>query len=99
MPSVYLVIPSMDYIPTAVYNSTIPNKPRRRARPVIPGKGDTMKQKSLIDLLIELDTIEKRLDRIRNDPEYIKGEAARVFGNKAKQDHTAAINKIIDMYA
>lgn len=37
---------------------------------------------SLTELLIELDTINRRLDKIKNDPSYIQNEVNRIFGNK-----------------
>lgn len=58
-----------------------------------------MKQKTLIDLLIDLDQVEKNLERIKNDPEYIKGKAEKIFGNKDyTAQHKEAINHILEMY-
>lgn len=53
---------------------------------------------SLTELLIELDTINKKLDRINNDPSYIQNEVNRIFGNKKYIDREKVnqdLNKIL----
>ena len=44
-------------------------------------------KKTLTELLIDLDTVNRRLDKIKNDPSYIQKEVDRVFGNKRYIDH------------
>ena len=54
------------------------------------------KKMNLYDLIIELETVNRELDRIKNDPDYIKQETARIFGNKPRRDHKKEIAAIID---
>lgn len=42
---------------------------------------------SFTELLIAYDTVNRKLDRIKNDPDYIKEEVNRVFGDKQYVDH------------
>lgn len=46
-----------------------------------------MKQeKSLVELIIELEECNKRLDRIQNDPTYIDEKVKAIFGDKKYTD-------------
>lgn len=52
-------------------------------------------RKSLINLLIELDQVNKNLDRIKNDPSYIEEKAKEVFKNRPKKDYSKDIADIM----
>lgn len=54
--------------------------------------------KDLKTLLIELDQVNRRLDRIKNDPEYIEQKAKEVFGDKPKRDYSSELNAIMDQF-
>lgn len=57
-----------------------------------------MKNKTLPELLIELDRINKEIERIRNDEEYIERKTKEIFGNKKYYDREKAaadIEKIL----
>lgn len=52
----------------------------------------------LKSLLIQLDQVNKKIDKIQNDPNYIKKESERVFRNHKKRDHSKELNAIISTY-
>ncbi len=54
-------------------------------------------KKNIVELLIELDKINRKLERIKNDPDYIKQEVNRVFGDKVYSDHER-LNEILNTY-
>ena len=57
-----------------------------------------MKQeKTITELIIDLQAVNARLEKIRND-DYIKQEAEKIFGNRPKKDHTAEIRAILDAF-
>ena len=43
-------------------------------------------EKSLKDLLIELDTINRQIERINTDPEYIKQRVKEIFGEETEEE-------------
>ena len=51
--------------------------------------------KSLVNLLIELDQVNKNLDRIKNDPSYIEEKTKEVFKNRPKKDYSKDIADIM----
>ena len=53
---------------------------------------------NLTELLIELDAVNKRLDRIENDPDYIKEKAAAIFKGKSYGPDPEAIKAILNDY-
>lgn len=58
-----------------------------------------MKQeKTITELIIDLQAVNARLEKIRNDDDYIKQEAEKIFGNRPKKDHTAEIKAILDAF-
>ncbi len=56
------------------------------------------KEKDLFSLLVELDQVNGRLDRIKKDPDYIEEKAREVFKNHQKRDYTKELNAIINNY-
>lgn len=56
------------------------------------------KEKDLVSLLIELDQVNGRLDKIGNDPSYIEEKTKEVFKNHQKRDYTKELNAIINNY-
>lgn len=52
--------------------------------------------KTITNLLIELETINKELNRIESDPEYIRKKAAEVFKGKSYKPDPEAIKAIFD---
>lgn len=56
------------------------------------------KEKDLFSLLAELNQINRKLDRIKNDPDYIEEKTREVFKNHQKRDYTKELNTIIDSY-
>ena len=58
-----------------------------------------MKQeKTITELIIDLQAVNARLEKIKNDPDYIKQEAKKLFGNRPTKDHTAEIRAILDAF-
>ena len=58
-----------------------------------------MKQeKTITELIIDLQAVNARLDKIRNDPAYIDQEVKKIFGNRPTKDHTAEIRAILDAF-
>lgn len=53
-----------------------------------------MKKRTLMQDIAELDRLNKELDRIQNDPEYIAKKAKEVFGDTS--DITSSLTKAID---
>ena len=51
---------------------------------------------SLTELLIELDTVNRNLDQIANDPEYIKQKADEIYKGKSYKTDPAAIQAIVN---
>ena len=49
----------------------------------------------LKSLLIELDQVNKNLDRIKNDPSYIEEKTKEVFKNRPKKDYSKDIADIM----
>lgn len=47
------------------------------------------KEKSLTELIIELEEVNRTLDKIKNDPSYIEEKVKQVFGDKK---HTQQID-------
>lgn len=39
-------------------------------------------EKSITELIIELEDVKRNLDRIKNDPEYIEQKVAAIFNGK-----------------
>lgn len=56
------------------------------------------KEKDLVSLLMELNQVNRRLDRIKNDPDYIEEKTREVFKNHQKRDYTKELNAIINNY-
>lgn len=56
-----------------------------------------MNKKNIVELLIELDETNRKLERIKNDPSYIKQEVERIFGDKVYTDHER-LNEILNTY-
>ena len=54
------------------------------------------KPQDLTALLIAYDESRRRLDRIQNDPEYIKAKTAQVFKNHTPRDYTAEIKALFE---
>ena len=54
------------------------------------------KKMNLYQLVIELEAVNNRLDRIKNDPEYIRKETDRIFKDRPRRDHSKEIAAIID---
>ena len=52
--------------------------------------------KNMIELLTELQTINERIDKIQNDPEYIESKAREVFKGKSYKVDPAAITAIVN---
>lgn len=63
------------------------------AGPPAERKGNHMNIK---ELMIELDTVNRNLDRIANDPEYIKQKADEIYKGKSYKTDPAAIQAIVD---
>lgn len=55
-------------------------------------------EKDLVSLLVELNQVNRKLDRIKNDPDYIKEKTREVFKNHQKRDYTKELNAIINNY-
>lgn len=53
-------------------------------------------KKDLFSLLVELDQVNGRLDRIKNDPDYIEEKTREVFKNHQKRDYAKELIAIID---
>lgn len=53
---------------------------------------------NLIELMIELEEVNKRIDRIENDPDYIKEKAAAIFKGKTYGPDPEAIKAILNDY-
>lgn len=45
------------------------------------------KEKSLIELLTDLDQVNRNLDRIKNDPSYIEEKTREIFKNHKSPDY------------
>ena len=56
------------------------------------------KEKDLVSLLIELDQVNRKLDRIKNDPDYIREETEKIFKDRPKRGYKKELNAIIDNY-
>lgn len=54
--------------------------------------------KTLTELLIEWDTVNKKLDKIQNDPTYIDNKVKEVFGNKKYTPDKADIKKLLEAF-
>ena len=54
-------------------------------------------KKSLVNLLIEWDQVNKNLDRIKNDPSYIEEKTKEVFKNYKKRDYSKEIDAIMSI--
>lgn len=59
-----------------------------------------MKNQDLTSLLIQWDQCNKKIEKIKNDPEYIKKETRRVFGEGRglSQDQKRQLNTILNSY-
>ena len=55
-------------------------------------------EKDLFSLLAELSQVNRKLDRIKNDPDYIEEKTREVFKNHQKRDYTKELNAIINNY-
>lgn len=55
-------------------------------------------EKDLVSLLMELSQVNRKLDRIKNDPDYIEEKAKEVFKNHQKRDYIKELNAIINNY-
>ena len=54
-------------------------------------------KKSLTELLIELNEVNAKLERIKNDPDYINGRVNEVFGDKKYIETSAEdISKMLE---
>ena len=53
-------------------------------------------QKNLVDLVLELEKVNARLDKIKKDPDYIKKKADQVFKDRPRRDYSSEINAIIN---
>ena len=53
--------------------------------------------KSIIDLIIDLENVNRRLDRIKNDPGYIEKITEKVFRDRPKRDTRKDIEKIMTL--
>lgn len=53
------------------------------------------KEKSLIELLTDLDQVNRNLDRIKNDPSYIEEKTREVFKNHKTPDYQKDITAIL----
>lgn len=51
---------------------------------------------SLTEMIIELQDVNEKLDRIANDPEYIENRARDIFKSKSYKPDAATIKAIID---
>lgn len=56
------------------------------------------KEKDLVSLLMELNQVNRKLDRIKNDPDYIEEKTREVFKNHQKRDYAKELNAIINNY-
>lgn len=56
------------------------------------------KEKDLFSLLMELNQVNRKLDRIKNDPDYIREKTDEIFKNRPKRDYTKELNAIINNY-
>lgn len=54
-------------------------------------------KKDLYSLIIDLENVNRNLDRIKTDPDYISKKAESIFGNK-KRDHSQEIKAILDSF-
>lgn len=54
------------------------------------------KENDLFSLLMELNQVNGKLDRIKNDTDYIEEKTKEVFKNHQKRDYTKELNAIID---
>lgn len=43
---------------------------------------DMKKKKSIVDYIIELEQVNKRLEQIQTDPEYINEKVKQIYGDK-----------------
>lgn len=55
-------------------------------------------KKDIVSLCIELDQINNRLDKIKNDPNYIDGIVKKVYNGKPKRDYSKELQNIINNY-
>lgn len=55
-------------------------------------------EKDLVSLLMELNQVNRKLDRIKNDPDYIREKTDEIFKNRPKRDYTKELNAIINNY-
>jgi len=53
------------------------------------------KEKSLIELLSDLDRVNRNIDRIKNDPSYIEEKTREVFKNHKALDYQKDIAAIL----
>lgn len=53
-------------------------------------------QRNIIDLIIELETVNQKLDRIKNDPDYIRDKVDSIPWKK--HDYTSDLSNIINSY-
>ena len=54
------------------------------------------KQNDLVSLLIELNQVNRKLDRIKNDPDYIRERTNEIFKDRPKRDYKKELNTIIN---
>lgn len=51
-------------------------------------------KKNLFELLIEYQEVNTRLDKIRNDPDYINNKVKEIWKDKPQRDHSKEIEAI-----
>lgn len=56
------------------------------------------KQNDLVSLLIELNQVNRKLDRIKNDPDYIRERTEEIFKDRPKRDYKKELTAIINNY-
>lgn len=56
------------------------------------------KEKDLFSLLMELNQVNGKLDRIKNDPDYIREKTDEIFKDRPKRDYKKELTAIIDNY-
>lgn len=53
--------------------------------------------KSLLELVIELDEINRKIERIKTDDEYIKQKSNEIFKNRKSRDYSKELQEIINL--
>lgn len=56
------------------------------------------KTNDLVSLLMELNQVNKKLDRIKKDPDYIREKTDEIFKDRPKRDYKKELNAIINNY-